>query len=78
MDMFFMILSGEISILTENGEVLQILERGDFVSDLDVSLLLDGKNGTIQAVKPTEIFVWHLEVIKKQLPIFMKRLTKAE
>ncbi|MCP4401629.1 MAG: hypothetical protein GY801_30555 [bacterium] len=77
MDMFFMILSGEVSIVTENEEVLHTLENGAFVSDLDVSLLLDGKTGAILAVKPTEIFVWYVEVIKKHLPIFVKRLTEA-
>ena len=77
MDMFFMIISGEVSIITENGEVLQNLGYGEVVSDLDISLLLNGRIGTIQAVKPTEIFEWPTEVIKKHLPTFVKRLTEA-
>ena len=74
MDMFFMILSGEISIITENGEILKNFGRGEFVSDLDVSLLMNGRRGMIQAVSPTEIFEWYVEVLKKHLPIFVKRL----
>ncbi len=77
MDMFFLILSGEIAIMTESGEVLQTLERGAFVSDLDVSLLMDGRRGTIQAVRPTEIFEWYVGTLKTHLPIFVKHLTEA-
>ena len=77
MDMFFMILSGEVSIMTENGEVLQNMGRGELVSDLDVSLLMEGRRGIIQAVKPTEIFEWYIGVIKKHLPAFVKHLTEA-
>ena len=76
-DMFFLILSGEVSIIMENGEVLQNLGRGELVSDLDVSLLMEGRRGIIQAVKPTEIFEWYVEVIKKHLPAFVKHLTAA-
>ena len=75
MDMFFTILSGEISIMTKDGQVLQQMKRGAFVSDLDVSLLLEGRAGIIQAAKPTEIFVWYVGVIKKHLPVFVKRFT---
>ena len=75
MDMFFMILSGEISIITENGEILKNFGRGEFVSDLDVSLLMNGRIGMIQAVSPTEIFEWYVGVLKKHLPVFVKRLT---
>ena len=78
MDMFFMILFGEISIMTENGEVLHMMEQGDFVSDLDVSLLLDGRTGTLRAAKPTEIFTWYVGTIKKHLPIFVKHLTETD
>ncbi|PIE32638.1 hypothetical protein CSA56_14695 [candidate division KSB3 bacterium] len=74
MDMFFLILSGEIAIITGTGKVLQQMGRGDLVSDLDVSLLMNGKTGVIQAVRPTEIFVWYVGVIQKHLPVFMKRL----
>jgi signal-transduction protein with cAMP-binding, CBS, and nucleotidyltransferase domain len=76
MEMFFIVVSGEIAIIAKDGDVLQKLEPGSFVSDLDVSLFLEGKRGAIQAIKPTELFVWHVGVIKKHLPMFIKRIAE--
>ena len=76
MEMFFMVVSGKIAIIAKDGEVLQELGPGSFVSDLDVALFLEDRQGTIQAMKPTELFVWHVGVIKKHLPLFTKQFAE--
>ena len=71
---FALISSGRISVVAENGFVLNELGVGEIIGEVGVISQHDKRTVTITTVEPTEILEWHIEDIEEGYPELLLKL----
>jgi len=71
---FCLILSGQVGILSDSGQVIRGMGTGEILGELGVTSPQNKRTATVKAIKPTELFEWNVDIIKIQLPEIIKRL----
>ncbi len=71
---FCLILSGQVGILSDTGQVIRGMGSGEILGELGVTSPQNKRTATVKAIKPTELFEWNVDIIKTQVPEMMKRL----
>jgi len=71
---FALIGSGKISVVAQNGFVLNDLGVGEIIGEVGVITQQDKRTVTIKTIEPTEILEWHVKDVEEGSPEFLKRL----
>ncbi|MBC8177851.1 MAG: cyclic nucleotide-binding domain-containing protein [Desulfobacteraceae bacterium] len=71
---FALIGSGKISVVAQNGFVLNELGVGEIIGEVGVITQQDKRTVTIKTIEPTEILEWHVKDVEEGSPEFLKRL----
>jgi len=71
---FALIGSGKISVVAQNGFVLNDLGVGEIIGEVGVITQQDKRTVTIKTIEPTEILEWHVKNVEEGSPEFLKRL----
>ncbi len=73
--LFCLIVSGQVDIFTENGQLIRSMKDGEILGEIGAINPRSYRTATVKATKPTEIFEWNVDLIKGQLPELVERLT---
>ena len=71
---FALIGSGRISVVAQNGFVLNELGAGEIIGEVGVISQQEKRTVTITTVEPTEILEWHIKDVEERSPELLKRL----
>ncbi|NQT56067.1 MAG: cyclic nucleotide-binding domain-containing protein [Desulfobacteraceae bacterium] len=71
---FALIGSGKISVVAQNGFVLNELGVGEIIGEVGVITQQDKRTVTIKTIEPTEILEWHVKDVEEGPPELLKRL----
>ncbi|GAK49021.1 thyroid receptor-interacting protein, putative [Candidatus Moduliflexus flocculans] len=71
---FGLIVSGQVGIISDTGQVIRGMGSGEILGELGVTSPQNKRTATVKAIKPTELFEWNVDMMKTQLPEIMKRL----
>lgn len=71
---FALIVSGKVSVVAQNGFVLNELRAGEIMGEVGVISPQDKRTVTINAIEPTEILEWHIKDVEEGSPELIKRL----
>ena len=71
---FALIGSGKISVVAQNGFVLNELGCGEIIGEVGAISQNDKRSVTIKTVEPTEILEWHVKDIEEGSPELLKKL----
>ena len=71
---FALIGSGKVSVVAQNGFVLNELGCGEIIGEVGVISQQDKRTVTIKAIEPTEILEWDVKDIEEGSPELLKRL----
>lgn len=71
---FGLIVSGQVGIISDTGQVIRGMGSGEILGELGVTSPQNKRTATVRAIKPTEFFEWNVDMMKTQLPEIMKRL----
>ena len=71
---FALIGSGRISVVAQNGFVLNELGAGEIIGEVGVISQQDKRTVTIKTIEPTEILEWQIKDVEEGSPELLKRL----
>ena len=71
---FGLIVSGQVGIISDTGQVIRGMSSGEILGELGVTSPQNKRTATVKAIKPTELFEWNADIMKAQLPEIIKRL----
>ena len=71
---FALIGSGRISVVAQNGFVLNELGPGEIIGEVGVISQQDKRTVTIKTIEPTEILEWQIKDVEEGAPELLKRL----
>ena len=72
--LFCLIVSGEVEILTENGQFIKSMGHGEILGEIGATSPQSSRTATVKATKPTEIFEWNVDLVKEHIPELLERL----
>lgn len=71
---FCVILSGEVNIISERGEILNTLGSGNVLGEIGTISPQDKRTITVRAGEPVEVIEWNIETVSQEVPGLFENL----